>query len=114
MQAAAGCGFNSLLLNRYRDGQDKLDWHADDEPEPDPQAPTASLSFGAARSFRLRPKLPGTAESLAYVLGHGDLLVMDPPTQQHWLHQVPQRLRIREERINLTFRTIRPETIRHV
>lgn len=28
--------FNSLLLNRYRDGRDKLDWHADDEPELDP------------------------------------------------------------------------------
>ncbi|MDM7954094.1 MAG: alpha-ketoglutarate-dependent dioxygenase AlkB [Cyanobium sp. CZS 25K] len=114
VQAAAGCRFNSLLLNRYRDGRDKLDWHADDEPELDPQAPIASLSFGAARSFRLRPRQPDAAEPLAYELGHGDLLVMDPPTQQHWLHQVPQRLRIREERINLTFRTIRPEAIRHV
>ena len=114
VQAAAGCRFNSLLLNRYRDGNDKLDWHADDEPELDPQAPIASLSFGAARSFRLRPKQHDVAEPLAYELGHGDLLVMDPPTQQHWLHQVPQRLRVREERLNLTFRRIRMEAIRHV
>ena len=29
------CGetFNSVLLNRYRNGQDSLGWHADNEPE---------------------------------------------------------------------------------
>ena len=45
--------------------------------------------------------------------GGGDLLVMDPPTQRHWLHQVPQRLRLQGARLNLTFRSIRPEAIRH-
>ncbi|MCP9829309.1 alpha-ketoglutarate-dependent dioxygenase AlkB [Synechococcus sp. L2F] len=116
VQFAAGCLFNSLLLNRYRDGRDKLDWHADDEPELDPAAPIASLSLGTARSFRLKPKVPAfhPGEPLVYELGHGDLLVMDPPTQEHWLHQVPPRLRVKAERINLTFRVIRPEAIRHV
>lgn len=115
-QAAAGCRFNSLLLNRYRDGRDKLDWHADDEPELDPAASIASLSLGAARSFRLKPKDSAfhTDGPLVYELGHGDLLVMDPPTQVQWLHQVPPRLRVKAERINLTFRMIRPEAIRHV
>ena len=84
VEAAVGCRFNSLLLNHYRDGRDKLDWHAHCD------------------------------EVLAYELGDGDLLVMDPPTQLHWLHQVPQRLRVRDARINLTFRVIRPEAIRHV
>lgn len=116
VQAAAGCHFNSLLLNLYRDGHDKLDWHADDEPELVPAAPIASLSFGAARSFRLKPKVSAAHPGgpLVYELGHGDLLVMDPPTQEHWLHQVPARLRVKAERINLTFRVIRPEAIRHV
>jgi alkylated DNA repair dioxygenase AlkB len=116
VERAAGCKFNSLLLNRYRDGRDKLDWHADDEPELNPAAPIASLSLGAARSFRLKPKdsaiHPGGP--LVYELAHGDLLVMDPPTQKHWLHQVPPRLRVKTERINLTFRVIRQEAIRHV
>ena len=107
VEAAAGCSFNSLLLNRYRNGRDSMGWHADDEPELDPEAPIASLSLGATRSFRLKPKPPAESEPLHYVLGHGDLLVMDPPTQQHWLHQVPQRLRVKEERINLTFRRVR-------
>ncbi|MBE9154261.1 MULTISPECIES: alpha-ketoglutarate-dependent dioxygenase AlkB [unclassified Cyanobium] len=109
VQTAAGCRFNSLLLNRYRDGRDAMGWHADNEPELDPRAPIASLSFGAPRSFRLKPRAPGRNQGkpLVYELGHGDLLVMDPPTQEHWLHQVPRRLRLRQERINLTFRRIR-------
>ena len=43
-----------------------------------------------------------------------DLLVMEAPTQQHWLHQVPQRLRVSQPRLNLTFRLIRPEALRSV
>jgi alkylated DNA repair dioxygenase AlkB len=114
VEAELGVRFNSLLLNRYRDGRDRLHWHADDEPELDPRAPIASLSLGSARSFRLRPRHApeGGRAPLAFELGLGDLLVMDPPTQEHWLHQVPQRLRLNDERINLTFRVIRPEAIR--
>jgi alkylated DNA repair dioxygenase AlkB len=108
VEVAVGCRFNSLLLNRYRDGRDKLDWHADDEPELDPAAPIASLSLGAERTFRLRPREASATQEAPFTLelGHGDLLVMDPPTQRHWLHQVPRRLRVERERLNLTFRTI--------
>ncbi|MFS6827233.1 alpha-ketoglutarate-dependent dioxygenase AlkB family protein [Cyanobium sp. ATX 6F1] len=106
--ALLGCRFNSLLLNRYRHGGERMGWHADDEPELEASAPIASLSLGATRSFRLKPKRP---ERLAHApisqeLGHGDLLVMDPPTQRHWLHALPARLKIKEERINLTFRVV--------
>ncbi len=109
VEAAVGCRFNSLLLNRYRDGRDRMHWHADDEPELDPRHPIASLSFGASRSFRLRPRHPARtpADVVDLDLGDGDLLVMDPPTQRHWLHQVPARLRVKQERINLTFRWVR-------
>jgi hypothetical protein len=40
-------------------------------------------------------------------LADGDLLVMEAPTQQHWLHALPERRRVTGERINLTFRRIR-------
>ncbi|HYP02917.1 MAG TPA: alpha-ketoglutarate-dependent dioxygenase AlkB [Cyanobium sp.] len=110
VEEAVGCRFNSLLLNLYRDGSDKLDWHADDERELDPASPIVSLSLGAARTFRLRPRDPERipCASLTFELGHGDLLVMDPPTQEHWLHQVPRRLRVKTPRLNLTFRVILP------
>jgi alkylated DNA repair dioxygenase AlkB len=115
VEAATGCRFNSLLLNLYRDGRDAMGWHADDEPELDAARPIASLSLGAARTFRLRPRRRrgerwsegGQCQPLAFELGHGDLLVMDPPTQEHWEHQVPRRLRLRQPRLNLTFRVVR-------
>ena len=102
--------FNSLLLNLYRDGCDRMGWHADDEPELDPRAPIASLSLGAARSFQLRPRRPigGELQTIHLELADGDLLLMDPPTQEHWLHQLPARRRLREPRVNLTFRVVRP------
>jgi len=109
VEAQSGCRFNSLLLNLYRDGRDRMGWHADDEPELDPQAPIASLSLGATRTFQLRPRRPidGMRSTLSLELGDGDLLLMEPPTQEHWQHQLPQRLRVQEVRLNLTFRLVR-------
>ena len=110
-----GCRFNSLLLNRYRHGEDRMGWHADNEPELAPSDPIASVSLGASRCLRFRPA-PGRSGAKACLavdqparnleLADGDLLVMDPPTQRHWQHSLPQRKRVRRERINLTFRRI--------
>ncbi|MEB3360493.1 MAG: alpha-ketoglutarate-dependent dioxygenase AlkB [Synechococcaceae cyanobacterium] len=106
LELAPGQGFHGVLLNLYRDGRDAMGWHADDEPELDPEASIASLSLGACRSFRLRPRAGG-GQPLALELAHGDLLVMDPPTQRFWLHSLPRRLRLREPRLSLTFRRLR-------
>jgi Alkylated DNA repair protein len=96
--------FNSLLLNRYRDGQDKVSWHADDEKELDANCSIASVSFGVERTFQLKHKEKGFKEQI--ILNHGSLLIMNPPTQEFWLHQIPPRKNINKERINLTFRFI--------
>lgn len=48
--------FNAVLCNYYRDGQDGMGWHSDDEPELGPSPIIASLSFGATRRFILRNK----------------------------------------------------------
>jgi len=107
-----GVRFNSLLLNRYRDGRDRMGWHADDERELATGHPIASLSLGASRTLRFRPR-PGDASHqsggqapLAMTLHSGDLLVMHAPTQSHWQHALPARLAVRQERLNLTFRLI--------
>ena len=109
LEAHLGVPFNSLLLNRYRHGQDRMGWHADDEPELAPNHPIASLSLGATRALRFRPRAGGAGgEAFAIELRHGDLLVMHPPTQTHWQHALPPRQKVREERLNLTFRLIVP------
>ncbi|MFM7312170.1 MAG: alpha-ketoglutarate-dependent dioxygenase AlkB family protein [Cyanobium sp.] len=109
-----GLRFNSLLLNHYRSGADRMGWHADDEPELDDQAPIASLSLGASRALRFRPRprdpLVNGEGTFAIDLADGDLLLMDPPSQRHWQHALPPRQRLLGERLNLTFRRIQPST----
>lgn len=106
VEAVAGVTFNSVLLNRYRDGRDSVSWHADDEPELGPNPVIASVTFGAARTFQFKHKtLPETRQSVT--LTDGSLLLMAGATQHHWLHQIPKVKAALGERINLTFRVIR-------
>jgi len=46
--------FNSVLLNWYRDGQDSMGWHSDNEKELGQNPVIASLNFGATRRFLFR------------------------------------------------------------
>ena len=106
LEAATGHAFNSALLNRYRNGRDSMGWHADDEPELGPAPVIASLSLGAGRRFRLRPR-PGTAGTpLGFDLAPGSLLLMGGSLQRHWQHALPKTARPVGERLNLTFRWV--------
>jgi alkylated DNA repair dioxygenase AlkB len=108
VEAACAHAFNGVLLNRYRDGNDSMGWHADDERELGEAPVIASVSLGAARAFQLKHRTRREVPRIDLELGHGSLLVMRPPTQTHWLHQVPKRRgrRAPGERVNLTFRRI--------
>ncbi|AOX62860.1 MULTISPECIES: alpha-ketoglutarate-dependent dioxygenase AlkB [unclassified Stenotrophomonas] len=106
-QLAAFCGhaFNSVLLNRYRDGDDGMGWHSDNEPELGPAPVIASLSLGAGRRFLLRRR-DDHAKKAEVLLDHGDLLVMGGQTQRLYQHSLPKSARPLAERLNLTFRWI--------
>lgn len=107
VEAAAGAPFNSVLLNLYRDGRDSMGWHADDEPELGPAPTIASLSLGATRRFRLRPR-PGVAHApFGLDLPAGSLLLMSGNSQAHWQHALPKTSRPVGPRLNLTFRWVR-------
>lgn len=97
--------FNSVLLNKYRNGNDKVSWHSDDEKELGVNPTIASVSLGAARRFDLRHK-KDKSRTLKLNLTSGSLLIMRGPLQHFWEHQVPQQKLIIDERINLTFRRI--------
>lgn len=107
LQQFCGVAFNSVLLNLYRDGRDSMGWHSDDEPELGTEPLIASLSLGAPRRFLLRRKCQH-ADRHAVELGHGDLLLMFGAAQREWQHALPKALKVREERINLTFRLVWP------
>ncbi|HVK65470.1 MAG TPA: alpha-ketoglutarate-dependent dioxygenase AlkB [Polyangium sp.] len=104
VEAAAGCTFNSVLVNQYRNGDDSMGKHADDEPELGENPVIASLSLGARRKFVLEPKKKGE-EKVTLELGEGNLLVMAGTTQHHYRHGVPKQAG-RGARMNLTFRRI--------
>ncbi|MEM9183851.1 MAG: alpha-ketoglutarate-dependent dioxygenase AlkB [Pseudomonadota bacterium] len=104
---ASACGhpFNSVLANLYRDGQDAMGWHADNERELGRQPVIASLSLGATRRMRFR-RVDRSQQSFHLDLTHGSLLVMQGQTQQHWQHAITRTQRSVAPRINLTFRQI--------
>jgi alkylated DNA repair dioxygenase AlkB len=99
-----GYDFNSVLVNWYRNGDDYVGWHADDEPELREQAFIASLSFGAERLFAYRAKKHQVAGQIS--VSNGMLLIMSASFQQHWLHSVPKDETVTAGRINLTFRRV--------
>lgn len=105
-RVARDCGarFNSVLANLYRSGQDSMGWHSDDEPELGPHPVIASLSLGAVRRFRLKPRTGGDRAGIE--LGHGSLLRMAGDTQRHYVHDLPKTSAAVGPRLNLTFRWV--------
>jgi len=106
IEHATGQRFNSVLVNRYRNELDSVGWHSDAERELGPLPVIASLSLGATRRFRLRPKHHKPCKSLGIDLDDGSLLLMAGNTQQCWQHAVPTMRAACGERLNLTFRLI--------
>ena len=107
IEPVTNTAFNSVLINFYRDGQDRVGWHSDDEKELGPNPIIGSVSLGAKRKFKLRHKMyveNGLETDL--VLGNGSLLLMKGTTQQFWKHEIPRTSVPIEGRINLTFRVI--------
>jgi len=105
LSVACGAEFNGVLANLYRDGNDGMGWHADDEPELGPCPLIASLSLGATRRFAMRRR-SNPACRLDIELAHGSLLLMGGATQAHYRHALPKTTRAVGARINLTFRRL--------
>lgn len=103
-ERATGHTFNGVLVNLYRDGNDHLGWHADDEACNGPEPVIASVSLGAERRFDMRHL--GTGQTVSAVLPHGSLLVMSGLSQACWHHRVPKMPRLTTPRVNLTFRRL--------
>jgi len=97
--------FTSVLLNLYNDGNDKMGWHSDDEKELGINPTIASLSIGETRRFDLKHK-QNKDLNYKFELSSGSLLIMRGALQHHWVHQIPVQKKVKNPRINLTFRTI--------
>ena len=114
--------FNSCLVNLYRDGNDRMGLHRDNEACLGQDPIIASLSLGASRRFILRgnpsddsPTVSNQKRSIVkgkysqkitFDLHSGDLLVMGKGVQRDWYHEVPASKKVSTPRINLTFRLL--------
>ena len=106
VQQYMGLGFDGVLLNLYRTGQDSMGWHSDDEKELGENPVIASVSLGAPRRFLLRHRRSSDLPVHEVSLEHGSLLLMQGTTQKNWRHSVPRIRNQDSPRLNLTFRRI--------
>jgi len=98
-----GVRFNQALVQMYRDGNDSIGWHADDEPELGSDPTIVSVSLGGPRRMLLRPKVGG--KSTPVDLTDGSLLVMRGRTQSVAMHSIPKVARA-APRISVTLRHV--------
>lgn len=105
LQLIPNCNIpNSCFLNYYRNGDDYIGWHSDDELKSYETNPIYSISLGSERTFEIRKKNNNNVHKI--LLKSGSLLVMyGSKFQQLYQHRLPK---IEDSkilpRINLTFR----------
>tara|TARA_B110000908_G_C10230023_1_gene440076 strand:+ start:476 stop:1087 length:612 start_codon:yes stop_codon:yes gene_type:complete len=88
-------------LNYYRDGSDYIGWHTDSEIKSGHII--ASLSIGQPRLFQF--KGIKTDDKHQIILENGSLIIFDEDAgKKLWKHRIPKQTKIRQGRINLTFR----------
>jgi hypothetical protein len=100
-----GIEFNVVLINYYRDGNDKIAYHSDDKTTLD-DSNVVSLSLGCERRFLFRNK--STKEVIFdQRLANGSMIWMKKGCQDDLQHSVPVEKKVKQGRINLTFRNFK-------
>ena len=94
--------YNFLLLSHYRDENDSIAFHSDDEKFLGYNPSIASITVGQSRPFLLKEKT--TRQKQSFVLNHGDLFVMKNNCQNDYLHSVPKQKESLSSRFSITFR----------
>ena len=98
--------YTSVLSNYYRDGQDKIDKHSDNEKDLIKNSIISSVSLGSDRDFDIYDKSTNKRIKRITLKG-GSLLLMGRNSQKKTKHAIPQQKEITEGRINLTYRAIK-------
>lgn len=90
------------VVQRYNDGKVGINPHRDKEMVFGTRI--AGLSLGAQRTIQFTRSYH---EPISISLPSGSLYVMNPPTNQKWLHSIVKDTKIKEPRFSLTFRDYR-------
>lgn len=95
--------YDYCLAHIYRDGSDMINYHNDKEAL---NTDVFSISFGATRKFRFRKIEDTSGWEKEFELGNGDAIHMLKLCQRKYKHSVPTEAKVKESRINLTFRKL--------
>ncbi|KAF0684867.1 Aste57867_23212 [Aphanomyces stellatus] len=115
---------NIALANLYRTASESVGSHSDTMTELGPRPTIASYTLGAERVFRIRRLATDSvpAQTFNVKLPHNSLLLMFPPFQEFYRHEVPAQppSQIKghgiahDTRVNLTFRMMRDNYVEHM
>jgi len=105
VEPLAGTTFDSVLLNYYRDQNDSVAWHDDEDRTPGKNMIVASVSLGQERIFDIRKK-SDHSQKISILLENGSYLLMKGTFQRDYEHRVAKSSKSMGARINLTFRKL--------
>lgn len=94
--------FNGILINSYKNGNDSIGRHCDDESGLS-NIGVACISHGASRKFRIRNKFNGN-NVIDIMTDSRYMLVMQGDFQNEFTHEIPKEKKIKTERVSFTFR----------
>ncbi|CAD0082027.1 unnamed protein product [Aureobasidium vineae] len=101
-------GYDQVVINWYKDGQDFTAQHSDCEVGMEEDADIVIISLGDERIFKIRAKHLEHEEALKVPLPHASILTMGGHTQKFFRHGVPKS-NSKEPRISITFRKFKKE-----
>tara|TARA_Y100000741_G_scaffold24397_1_gene17625 strand:+ start:12149 stop:12724 length:576 start_codon:yes stop_codon:yes gene_type:complete len=94
--------FNSILINYYKDGNDNIGNHSDNEKCLD-KIGVVSLSYGAIRKFRIKDKI--TKKTVVNIPTENlSIIHMGGEFQKEFTHSIPVEKKIKDDRWSFTFR----------
>ena len=98
-------GANAALVNLYKDGNEYISAHRDNEAQHAAGSPILTFSFGAVRTFRIRKWEAGKSHPTLHdaPLPSHSVAVMHG-MQQHFTHEIPVQRRVTYSRLSVTVR----------
>lgn len=97
--------YNCILINYYRDGNDYIAYHKDDEKDLVNEY-IPCLSIGGERKFSLKDKYTKHEEKIDKFVFNNDLVIINKEINKNYYHSI-LKSKINDLRISLTFRYIK-------
>lgn len=100
--------YKGMLINWYENGTQYIGPHSDDEKQLMKGATIYSFSFGATCDFMVQSKT-NSEERPIFSLQHNTCLKMGWEMQTFYKHSLPKRLKVKDQRINVTIRAYKDD-----